>query len=796
MRRKSEDRNADKSVFLKILKIITLSLHYYPYFMDEKTKIGLLSKLISWNDILKQLKDRKKEYYTESIPKHLIEKYINDGWSIETEFKNTIRLKKDKPIDVAFEDCVWSLFAQFWYTFLNKDRHFSLPYDKHDPNNAQQIDVFAKEDETILLVECKTAQENKRWDFKKELEAMTSKIQWLKNSVKALFPDGKYKIKFIFATKNLFLSEEDTQRLKNIWWIHFNEDNLSYFLDLYSQLWDAAKYQLLGYLFDKEEIPEIDNKVPAIEWTMGGYTYYSFSIEPEKILKIWYVLHRNNANMNMMPTYQRLIKKSRLKSVESFIENWGYFPNSIVISLDESNLTFERANTKSNSTISRAWILHLPKKYRSAYIIDWQHRLYWYSNSKYKNTNTIPVVAFLKLSRKEQIKVFMQINENQKAVSKNLRNTLNSDLLWNSDNYTEQMKALCSRVSISLWENRDSPLYDKVSIWEDNKIITSQAIENALKKSGMLGKVSKHKIDELWTIYNGNLDQTFEKLIVYLKSGIRYISENTETDWNSENSMLLINKGIYWIIMILGDLLVHLNSNKTIDSRKDTIKNIFQEVKIFLDPIILYVNEVDFETKESLKKLYWAGWEVKYWRTFQQVIQNTYLDFKPTWLDEYILKEEKRYNDEAFWLIRDIEQYFKTDFKERLEEYFWKKWFDKGLPPKTSSDAYAQASSKNREIDDDSKEIHPWDCITIIAYREIAVKNWQNIFEKEYTKPWEEKWNVSKEEKTKWMQKLERIRNQNSHSYSVSEEELAFLHEIHDWVVLKKVRNKYQLKVN
>ncbi len=53
---------------------------------------------------------------------------------------------------------------------------------------------------------------------------------------------------------------------------------------------------------------------------MGGYTYYSFMIEPERLLKMSYVLHRNQANSAMMPTYQRLIKKSRLKKVTEFVD--------------------------------------------------------------------------------------------------------------------------------------------------------------------------------------------------------------------------------------------------------------------------------------------------------------------------------------------------------------------------------------------------------------------------------------------------------------------------------------------
>ena len=42
------------------------------------------------------------------------------------------------------------------------------------------------------------------------------------------------------------------------------------------------------------------------------------------------------------------------------------------------------------------------------------------------------------------------------------------------------------------------------------------------------------------------------------------------------------------------------------------------------------------------------------------------------------------------------------------------------------------------------------------------------------------------------MVKLEILRNQNVHSYYVSEEELNFLEELNDWLITKELRNKYQ----
>lgn len=234
---------------------------------------------------------------------------------------------------------------------------------------------------------------------------------------------------------------------------HFDEKTIKYYEELVKHLGSSSRYQLLGSLFANKTIRGMDNRIPAIQGKMGGYTYYAFSIQPEILLKIGYVLHRSEANEGMMPTYQRIIKKARLKSVHEFIENKGFFPNSLLISVDTKKkrpMQFDLSDKQGSDGVTKLGILHLPNEYRSAYIIDGQHRLYGYSDSKYAKTNSIPVVAFENMDQKEQVKLFMEINENQKAVSKNLRNTLNADLLWVSDNPIERREALRSRIAQDL----------------------------------------------------------------------------------------------------------------------------------------------------------------------------------------------------------------------------------------------------------------------------------------------------------------------------------------------------------
>lgn len=757
--------------------------------MTEDLKVNLINRLVPVDEIQKVLRSRKLEYYKDSFNNgsSALQEKLNDGWEVDSVLKTKTRVMMPKPFDVAFEDKVWALFALLGFKLMNKDRYFCLPYDKKNPSLTHQIDVFAKDDETILIIECKASSRNKPGDFNKELEAIKSKKAGIIQSISALFPLTKPKFKYILATKNLGISSNDELRLANVDGIHFPEEVIDYYYSLQSQIGVAARYQLLGALFAGQEIPDLDNKIPAIEGKMGGHTYYSFSIEPEKLLKIGYVLHRNKANENMMPTYQRLIKKNRLKEIHSFIDDEkGYFPNSVIINIvsdKQRSLVFEKGGNQVPDAISRVGVLHLPKKYRSAYIIDGQHRLYGYSNSQYKSTNTIPVVALVNLERAEQVRLFMQINENQKPVSKDLRNTLDADLLWDSDSYIDQIKALKSRIAINLGENRNSPFYDKISIGEDKKLISTQQIGIALGKSDFLGKVKAKEIEKLGTFYTGDLQKSYQNISDFLIKSFGFIKDGVEDIWDKEGNIIVINKGFYGITMLLNDIINHLNKSNAISS-KSSVKDIFEEVKGYLDPIIHFYKDLNEATANDIKTAYGTPGDAKYWRTLQIALRKDHSEIHFEGLDEYLKKEEKENNEAAFKYIREIESAFlKARIKEKLEAEFGKAWFKKGVPEKIYSDAIAQAAKKNRDIEDEDEEKEPWDQLHLIDYREIALKNWQKLFEKDYTKPGEEKLQGGKEAKTKWMVELNRIRNENSHTYYVTSEELSFIEEIHDWLV-------------
>ena len=394
------------------------------------------------------------------IPKPLRQEYEQDGWELDAELTKSLKMRRAKRPDVAFEDRVWAAMAKLNFTDLNADRNFRLPYGPGD-NDNKQIDVFAADDEVILIIECRSTEKTKTSSFKDEVEAIQGRRGGIIQALKQRYPE--HRVKFILATENYGVTEETEERFTNAKVLHMDEEAIEYYLELASHLGKAARYQLLGNLFAGEKIPGLDSTVAAIEGTLGGEKYYSFAIEPARLLKFAYVLHRNKANNAMMPTYQRLIKKARLKSVRKFVEDGGMFPNSIILNLDmgKRGHRFDPAGKQPGG--AKLGVLTLPNQYKSAYVIDGQHRLYGYAGASNADKELIPVVAFVNLPRDRQVELFMQINENQKAVPKNLRNTLNADLLWTSPNLDEQSRALRLRIAQYFGEQKTSPLFGRGS---------------------------------------------------------------------------------------------------------------------------------------------------------------------------------------------------------------------------------------------------------------------------------------------------------------------------------------------
>lgn len=705
-------------------------------------------------------------------------------------------MRKAKPNDIAFEDRVWAAFAKLKFTSMNRDRGFRIRYGQ-TPNESKQVDVFAADDEVVLVVECKSSGTLRPHQFKDEIEAILGVKAGIIKSLKHEFPN--HKVKFILATNNWVVSRHTMERMAQADVVHMDEDVIDYYLDLAEHLGNAARYQLLGSLFAGTKIPGLEPRVAAIQSRMGGHLYYSFAIEPQRLLKMAYVLHRNKANSSLMPTYQRLIKKNRLKRVSQFVDNGGFFPNSIILNIDPGKRSLRFESVGKIEGDAKLGILHLPQTYRAAYVIDGQHRLYGYAESLRADADLIPVVAFVDLPRSEQVKVFMQINENQQAVPKNLRNTLNADLLWDSQDLREQQRALKLRMAQYLGENKRSPLYGRIIIGEDKRsatrCITIDAVSRGLDRGKFLGTYTKSEARELGSLYRGSNDATFEIVVEFLELCFWHVRKGLESQWSlgaAEKGFVFINNGIESLLRIFSDVLDHITNQSGLDLLITTPEQIFDECIFYLDPLVEHLGTLDAEEGAEYRRLYGSGGATRYWRRLQEAIRVVRSDFDPPGLDEYLESEARAYNTESSEMVRDLESFIKEDIRTRLEDEYGSKWYRLGVPRKVRESAMKTAATRNLDIDPDAEEVDDWDCLYIVDYRAILTQAhllWVERFEKQYTKPGDEQLLGGWKARTDWIQRLNDIRNTLAHGGSVDEEAHEFLVTLTTWLIKGQADN-------
>ena len=748
-------------------------------------------KLLTEKEIKSSLRGKSKGYVTKTVDKRLVSDYEGTGWIVDKGNKKSVVIKKPKPHHTMFEDRVWSIFARMGFTILNKP-DIKLPYTDDESIPGKQIDVFAADSEALIVIECKSSEMIKKQFFSKELNEYEKVISGGNKLLKKEF-SREHKIRYIFATNNIILSENDRKRLNELNMIHFNQDDFQYYEQLLDSVGQASKYQLLARLFKGQEIPALDNKIPAVRGQMGGYYYYSFSIEPEKLLKISYILHRVNVN-NSDGGYQRLVSKGRLKEIEQFINCGGYFPNSVIININTKNdapLNFDRIASTHDSNLTELVILHLPKKYHSAFTIDGQHRLYGYSDTKYKATNTIPVVAFENLPADKQVELFVQINSKQRPVSKNLLTTIVADIMWNSEKYDEAMQAFMSRLLQYLGNRDESPLYQRVMLGDKKKtgstcITLDTIIVHGFKRSMLFAKLNKKKLVDIGYLWcdpkkdDGSCDYQvmLDKSYLFFKTYFDHVKEKTEKIWNlgsAPGGFVAMNIGILCFIRIASDILGFIKKYEGEDYSTKNGKEIAELTFRYLEPVFNYVNGFNAMKIDQFRKYGTnpAGVESGV-REFQREIHNTFSDFEPEGLVKWIIDNSGKFNEIARKSTEKFEDGIKANVFKILQEKFGASWWKDGVPQEIRKTA---ATTK---IDEDSDEPEH-EFLHLIDYKKIISRNWE-IFKALYANPLIRS---NKEEQLKWFDKLNPIRNKVAHNRKVTEEDYTFLTELNDWLPAK-----------
>lgn len=713
---------------------------------------------------------RKKNYQELSINKTLINDYLQSGWTLEKESVRKYKIKKQWEHNAKLENQVWYLLYLLGYPEISEGRNFQVTIkQKGIESYKKNISVMAKDDETVIITECKSSETIIRKSLQKDIDDFSNLKSPIANAINKHYgPDKKLKILWMFFTSNIAWSEQDKQKALDANIHVVTEKELKYYRQIAEHLKSAARFQFLAEFLKNQKIPEMENiKVPAVKGKLGGKTYYSFVSTPKQMLKISFVNHRSLNDPSGAPAYQRLVSKNRLNDVSKFIATGGFFPTNILVNFDKK-CQFESIAKDENTNVTFGNLI-LPCRYRSAWIIDGQHRLYGYAplEDKYLDQN-IMVVAFEELKKEEEANLFVTINHEQKSVPKTLLDDLEGELKWGSDKSNERIGAISARLISQLNTDIGAPLYGCVTQQgitpTDKTCLTVPALKDGLVRSGLLGTtIPKNKAYSPGPLCGLNDLETLNRARIIINSYLQLLSNANTLLWESgRKGIICSNVSIQGLFLLLSELILFMESKTGQNARKLSTNDLINELNVYIDPILKFLNISDIaQIAIKFKVQYGAGGPKEFFYRLCSIIKETFNDFNPNGMVEWQEAQSEELINEANRKIKDLNilvqktifDVFKTEYGTDINGYW-----DKGI-----TDKEIKTRAYNKSLDVPSEERLPLEnYLDFIEYKKIVENkaHWP-LFKPYFDIP--EIGEKGNAKNVKWMDRINELRRISAH---------------------------------
>ena len=166
--------------------------------------IGPLSTIPSQRT--REAAKRKRTYELMSASDGDVERLKLEGWAYAKKLRNhKTHLKRPLPLETQLENRVWFLFYLLGYPELGGGRGFTIRFTrKNSQTGSKQIDVFAKDDETVAVVECKVCEKPRKRSLQKDIEEFANLKGHIAQAIKDHYGASfKPKILWFFATQNV-----------------------------------------------------------------------------------------------------------------------------------------------------------------------------------------------------------------------------------------------------------------------------------------------------------------------------------------------------------------------------------------------------------------------------------------------------------------------------------------------------------------------------------------------------------------------------------------------------------------
>lgn len=678
---------------------------------------------------------RRKAYKVLSVTNSELRGYLDAGWKVEKSLKIKTRISKPWPHDEKLENQVWYLFYLLGYPEISGGRnfHISIKRNKAEPYK-KQIDVLAKDDETVAVVECKSSENMSRRSLQKDIEEFSNLKGPISNAIKRHYGQGySPKIIWFFFTNNIIWSHPDKQRAEGANIKVVTERELVYYTQIADHLRSAARFQFLAEFLANQKIPEMENiRVPAVRGRIGGKTFYSFVSTPEQMLKIAFVNHRSLNDPAGAPSYQRLVSRTRLRQISRFIHNGGFFPTNILVNF-QSKCRFEQTAKHSGTNVVFG-NLYLPSKYKSAWIIDGQHRLYGYAplSAKHLKQN-IMVVAFERLKQEEEANLFVAINHEQKSVSRNLLDDLEGELKWGSEKPSERIGAISARLIGLLNMDIGEPLFGRVTqqgITPTAKTcLTVPALKDGLRRSGLVGAlVFKKREYSPGPLCGADDAATLDRARSAVNGYFRHLQNANFAQWEAgSRGYLCTNVALQAYLRLFSALIDYMERNKGLSARELNTDELACAIKEYMGPVLQWIRKAAAgQMEKHFKVQFGSGGPREYFFRLCEIVHESFPDFSPEGMKEWTTEQSEEKIAEADRKLKELNiQVQKTIFDTLKKMYGQKYYWDKGV-----TDKKVKARAYEKSLDDDvDTRLDPEHYLDFIEYKKIVerTEHWSSL---------------------------------------------------------------------
>jgi DGQHR domain-containing protein len=743
----------------------------------------LLNNVVPLEEVAGLARTNARDYETRTVNPALVEQLTVEGWVVDRRNKKSVRLRRPKSHGKHLEDRVWTLFYRMRFPLLSGEGGAELLIDPKDLKSpTTQIDVAALDNEIAIAIECKCSERPaKRPQFQSEMAKHGLIREKFTASARNQFP-AVHKRQVILAMflSNVLLSDNDRARARDQNVNVFDDHDLEYYENLVGHIGPAARYQFLADMLPGKTVPGLELRLPAIKTKMGGFNCYSFSITPEYLLKISYVSHRSKGKRSDVSTYQRMLKKGRLNKIREYITENGIFPTNIVVNIDKNRLQFERIHQEGDPEDSgvAGWLSIRPT-YKSAWIIDGQHRLFAYSGHDRAAKSRLSVLAFDGLAPSEQARLFIDINAKQKSVKQSLLQELYAELHWDADDDSIRTRAIISKAIQDMDKDPESPLFQRIQTADVGKdairCISLASLYGAIEKAGFhIAKEKKGHVLEYGPLWAGDNDATLKRSEYVLNHWLDTVRVATSEWWDKgagEGGGLAMNDGVITCINVLRSVVQSLDSKKLIHFDND---DLVESLKKYAVALGSYLGSLSEQDRKVFRDLRGIQGQTRRTRNCQQAIRQAAPGFDPPGLDEFIQQEKAQTNIKGKEVIDRIERSLQKVVLEELRRECGDDWWMTGVP-KT-----VRVKVSERFEEDEGKRGSRENYFDLIDYAKIALQNWE-LFEPilAYEKT------GKKESRIHWLNTVNEKRNIVSHpsaAVTLTVEDLAALEEYDRWL--------------